>query len=168
MATDTPMRRWSERVLLNGFHFHDPVTDYLKNGTTEVWRWVNLTVDAHPMHPHLFGMQVVNRQKIDVDGYTAAWNTYIEAGRDPSLKPRLKDYLVGDPIPPAPEELGYKDTVKAPPGIRDPHHRELHAAVDGQAKLRLKATNSYGSWVYHCHILEHEENDMMRPFVVVK
>ena len=58
MATDSPME-----MLLNGYHFHDAVTDYLKAGTTEVWRWVNLTVDAHPMHPHLFGMQVVTGRR---------------------------------------------------------------------------------------------------------
>ena len=37
-------------VLLNGYHFMDPTTDFIKAGTTETWRWINLTVDAHPMH----------------------------------------------------------------------------------------------------------------------
>ena len=60
-------------VLLNGFHFMDPTTDFIKAGTTETWRWINLTVDAHPMHPHLVASQVVNRQAIDVKGYTDAW-----------------------------------------------------------------------------------------------
>ena len=63
--------------------------------------------------------------------------------------------------------MGYKDTVKAYPGM----------VTRTRAKFTLPATSlldydwktkSYGNWVYHCHILEHEENDMMRPFVVVK
>ena len=154
-------------VLLNGHNFMDPTTDYVKAGTTETWRWINLTVDAHPMHPHLVAVQVVNRQLIDVPGYTTAWDAYLASGRDPLLKPHLRDYLVGSPIPPAPEEMGYKDTVKAYPGM----------VTRTRAKFTLPATSlldydwktrSYGSWVYHCHILEHEENDMMRPFVVVK
>ena len=53
-------------VLLNGYHFMDPTTDIIKAGTTETWQWINLTVDAHPMHPHLVASQVVNRQAFDV------------------------------------------------------------------------------------------------------
>ena len=102
-----------------------------------------------------------------MDGYTAAWDAYIESGRDRSLKPRLKDYLVGAPIPPDPEEMGYKDTVKAPPGYVTRTIAKYTLPWTARQNYD-KATNSYGSWVYHCHILEHEENDMMRPFVVVK
>jgi spore coat protein A, manganese oxidase len=161
-AYDNPIE-----VLLNGYHFMDPTTDFIKAGTTETWRWINLTVDAHPMHPHLVASQVVNRQAIYVDLYTAAWTAYLDSGRNPLLKPRLNDYLMGDPIPPNPEEMGYKDTVKAPPGY----------VTRTRAKFTLPATSlldynpktkSFGSWVYHCHILEHEENDMMRPFEVVQ
>ena len=82
-------------VLLNGLNFMDPTTDFVKAGTTETWRWINLTVDAHPMHPHLVAVQVVNRQLIDVPGYTTAWDAYLASGRDPQLKPHLRDYLVG-------------------------------------------------------------------------
>jgi spore coat protein A, manganese oxidase len=153
-------------VLLNGYHFIDRTTDFIKAGTTETWQWINLTVDAHPMHPHLVASQVVNRQKIDVDAYTAAWDAYLLLGRS-TTKPNVANYLIGKPIGPAPEEMGYKDTVKAYPGM----------VTRTRAKFTLPATSlldynwrtkSYGSWVYHCHILEHEENDMMRPFEVVK
>jgi FtsP/CotA-like multicopper oxidase with cupredoxin domain len=159
-------------VLLNGYHFMDPTTDFIKVGTTETWQWINLTVDAHPMHPHLVASQVVNRQKFDVDTYTTAWEAYLGSGRT-SSKPNVADYLINPltnspfPIvPPEPEEMGYKDTVKAPPGY----------VTRTRAKFKLPATSlldynwktkSFGNWVYHCHILEHEENDMMRPFVVV-
>jgi spore coat protein A len=154
-------------VLLNGYHFLDRTNvDKIKNGTTEIWQWINLTVDAHPMHMHLVTFQVVDRQAFDVDGYTADWQAYLDSGRKPRKKPDVFHYLTGDPIGPAPEEMGFKDTVKAYPGY----------VTRVIAKFTLPATSlldydwrdkNFGSWVYHCHILEHEENDMMRPFQVV-
>lgn len=171
-------------VLLNGYRFTDPITDKIKAGTTETWQWINLTVDAHPMHPHLVAAQVVNRQAfrddpetIDViegvEDYKADWAAYLASGRT-SPKPDVNGLSsLGDPYLtdsielPAPEEMGFKDTVKAPPGY----------VTRTRAKFALPwtsfqdydwRTRSYGSWVYHCHILEHEENDMMRPFEVVQ
>ncbi len=153
-------------VMLNGYHFMDPTTDFVKKGTVETWNWINLTGDAHPMHIHLVQFAVVNRQAIDVDGYTTAWLAYLAANRDPALKPNVNNYLIGAPIPPAPEDMGLKDTVKVLPGF----------VTRVRAKFTLPSTSkvsivngraTYGEWVYHCHILEHEENDMMRPFEVV-
>ena len=92
---------------------------------------------------------------------------YLDSGRDPDLKPVLAHYLIGDTIRPAPEEMGYKDTVKAYPG----YVTRVRAKFTLPSTSRLDydpATRSYGSWVYHCHNLEHEENDMMRPFTIVK
>jgi spore coat protein A len=153
-------------MLLNGYHFLDPVTDKIKAGTTETWQWINLTVDAHPMHPHLVAFQVVNRQAFDVDTYKADWAAYLASGRS-SLKPDVNTYLIGPAIAPEPEEMGFKDTVKSPPGYvtrtRAKFSLPLTSAVDYDWN-----TKSFGSWVYHCHILEHEENDMMRPFEVVQ
>ena len=161
-------------VLLNGYHFMDPTTDVIKAGTTETWEWINLTVDAHPMHTHLVSFQVVNRQQFDVEAYTADWQRYLDKKRRPSLKPDIngrspstgRRYLIGSAIPPGPEEMGFKDTVKSPPGyvtrIRATFTLPSTAILDYDWK-----TGSFGDWVYHCHILEHEENDMMRPFRVI-
>ena len=167
-----PSEMVPSEVLLNGYRFMDPTTDKIKAGTTETWQWINLTVDAHPMHPHLVASQVVNRQQIDVDKYITDWQTYLDSGRT-LPKPDVNGtsslglpYLIGPIIPPAPEEMGFKDTVKSPPGY----------VTRTKAKFNLpwtslldynRFTNSFGSWVYHCHILEHEENDMMRPFEIV-
>lgn len=173
-------------VLLNGYHFMDPTTDIIKAGTTETWQWINLTVDAHPMHPHLVAFQVVNRQAFrdntattevveGVEDYKTDWKNYLDSGRTSGLKPDINGislssglpYLSGPEIPPAPEEMGFKDTVKSPPGY----------VTRTRAKFSLPWTSlldynwrekSFGSWVYHCHILEHEENDMMRPFKIVQ
>jgi spore coat protein A len=152
-------------VLLNGYHFMDPTTDFIKAGTTETWQWINLTVDAHPMHQHLVASQVVNRQAIDVERYTADWLAYLASGRT-TPRPDVSSYLVGPVLGPAPEETGFKDTVKAPPGYVTRTIARFNlpwtSALDYDWRSR-----SFGSWVYHCHILEHEENDMMRPFEVV-
>ena len=154
-------------VLLNGYHFDEPTTDIIKAGTTETWRWINLTVDAHPMHPHLVASQVVKRQAMDVDAYTTAWTAYLDSKRT-GPKPNVDDYLIpGTESPPAPEEMGYKDTVKAYPGMVTWTRAKFTLPATSLLDFNWK-TRSFGSWVYHCHILEHEENDMMRPFEVVK
>jgi spore coat protein A, manganese oxidase len=160
-GTDVP-----KEMLLNGYHFMDPTTDIIKNGTTETWQWINLTVDAHPMHIHLVTFQVLDRQQFNVEAYKSAWADYLNSGRT-TLKPILDGFLIGNPIAPEAEEMGYKDTVKSPPGyvtrIRAKFDLPYTSLLDFDWK-----TGSLGDWVYHCHILEHEENDMMRPFKVVK
>jgi spore coat protein A, manganese oxidase len=153
-------------VLLNGYHFTEPTTDIIKAGTTETWRWINLTVDAHPMHPHLVASQVVNRQAFDVEAYKTAWDAYLDSGRT-TPKPDINAYLIGSPIPPAPEEMGFKDTVKSPPGYVTRTRATFTLNWTSLLDFDWK-TGTLGNWVYHCHILEHEENDMMRPFRVVR
>jgi spore coat protein A, manganese oxidase len=152
-------------VLLNGYHFMDPTTDIIKAGTTETWRWINLTVDAHPMHTHLVSFQVVDRQPFDVELYTEAWEAYLASGRS-IAKPNVSAYVTGPSIRPDPEETGFKDTVKSYPGyvtrIRATFSLPRTSLLDYDPK-----TGIFGDWVYHCHILEHEENDMMRPFRIV-
>jgi spore coat protein A, manganese oxidase len=152
-------------VLLNGYHFMDPTTDFIKANSTETWQWINLTVDAHPMHPHLVTFQVVNRQPFDVDAYTADWLAYLASGRT-APRPDVASYLTGPVEGPAPEEMGYKDTVKVPPGYVTRTRATFRLSPLSLLDYDWK-TRSYGRWVYHCHILEHEENDMMRPFEVV-
>ncbi len=159
-------------MLLNGYHFMDPTTDFIKAGTTETWQWINLTEDAHPMHPHLVTFQVVNRQPFNVVAFTKDWLAYLASGRT-APKPDVNGigsdgnpYLTGPPEGPAKEEMGYKDTVKAPPGYVTRTRAKFTLAWTSLLDYNLK-TRSFGNWVYHCHILEHEENDMMRPFEVV-
>ena len=112
----------------------DPVTENPATGATEVWEYYNATADAHPMHIHEAAFQVVNRQDLALD----------EEGE--VIQPIQ---LVGDPSPPEAWENGWKDTVIAYPGQ--------------VTRLRLKFTNP-GQFVWHCHIVEHEDNEMMRPY----
>lgn len=158
------------------FFFQGPVEETPKVGTTEIWQYINLTPDAHPMHIHLVRFQVHNRQNLDVPGYTAVYLAWVDAGRDPATKPNLDHFLQGDPLPPAPDEMGWKDTVKAYPGmvtrviatfdvpnlVSDDDNGD-HGVDDREIGTRLPA-----DYVFHCHILEHEDNDMMRLYQVVK
>jgi spore coat protein A len=165
--TDFPIE-----VKLNERHFDDPVEDKVKLGSTEVWQWINLTVDAHPMHMHLVKFQVVNRQMLVVNNleeilYWTDYSAWIAAGRPAGRQPDVNDrrYLDGPARPPAPEESGWKDTVKAYPGMVTRTVAKFDV-FDPNGRLP-ESTRLPANYVYHCHILEHEENDMMRPFQVI-
>jgi spore coat protein A len=139
---------------LNGVHFEEgPVTETPKVGTVEDWVYVNLTPDTHPMHTHLVTSQVIGRTPFDVDAYE-------EENEGPHGVPGAIDptpFATGPMEPPAPEERGFKDTVKANPG----YFTTIRAKFDLPAGVTTPQ-----SYVYHCHIVEHEDNDMMRRFTV--
>jgi len=112
----------------------EPVTENPALGTTEVWEFYNTTGDAHPMHVHEVVFEVVNREGLVMD-----------ANGD-VVEPIQLDGVV---TPPEPWETGFKDTVTAYPG----------------QVTRVRAQfNTPGQFVWHCHIVEHEDNEMMRPF----
>jgi spore coat protein A, manganese oxidase len=150
-------------ALLNGMHMDAPETENPVLGTTEMWEVVNMTGDTHPIHLHLVQFQILNRQKFNLHRYEHAWmdanpvtpaETYVPVSPDP--------YLKGKPIPADPNERGWKDTFRMNPGevtrvlIR-------WAPQDESPAYAFDATAEPG-YVWHCHILEHEENDMMRTF----
>ena len=140
---------------LNGVKFdRGPVTETPKLGTIEDWVFVNLTGDTHPMHMHLVTFQVVGRTPFDAEAYEEANRTPsgVLGGIDPT------PFATGPMLPPAPEERGFKDTVKANPG----QFTTIRAKFDLPTGVVAPQT-----YVYHCHIVEHEDNDMMRPLMVV-
>jgi spore coat protein A len=139
---------------LNAMHFEDGlVTEAPKVGTIEDWVYINVTGDTHPMHTHLVTFQVVGRTPFDVEAYEAAYggDNGVPSGIDPT------PFATGPMEPPAPEERGFKDTVKANPG----YFTTIRAKFDLPAGVCAPQ-----DYVYHCHIVEHEDNDMMRPFTV--
>jgi FtsP/CotA-like multicopper oxidase with cupredoxin domain len=116
--------------------WEDPVTDNPAVGSTEVWEFVNTTADAHPMHVHEVAFEVVDREGL------------VRDAEDPDdlVVPFQPD---GDVSHPEPWETGRKDTVIAYPG----------------QITRVRATfDMAGQYVWHCHIVEHEDNEMMRPY----
>jgi spore coat protein A len=140
---------------LNGLHFEDAATETPTVGTVEDWVYVNLTGDTHPMHTHLFTHQVIGRTPFNVEAYEEA------AGEPPDGVPGGIDptpFATGPMQPPAPEERGFKDTTKANPGY--------FTTIRGKFDLPTGVTVPQ-TYVHHCHIVEHEDNDMMRPFTVI-
>jgi len=168
-------------VLLNGQIWDNPISELPEVGSTEDWIFVNLTDDAHPIHLHLVQFQVLNRQAIDSDLYMADW--LMLNGMPPLEHPTkvlpLEPYLEGQPFPPGPDESGWKDTVRATStgdttvGVTRirvrfaPQDADPTKAVPGFNLYPFDPTTGPG-YVWHCHILDHEDNEMMRPYKVVK
>ncbi len=121
---------------INSKRYDDPVTETVQLGTSEKWRFINTTDDAHPMHLHLVQFQILHRQ-----------------GFNPISFEKGNLEFAGAPRPPAPNEAGWKDTAVVNP-------REV-------LTLLIRFEGYTGRYVFHCHMLEHEDNDMMRPYVVV-
>ncbi len=124
-------------MLLNGTYWHQPVTEQPVLNTTEIWSLINPTDDSHPIHLHLVRFQILDRRRYEPSVYQA--------------KRELK--FLSQPIPPAANEAGWKDTVRADPNMIT----RIIARFEGYT----------GRYVWHCHILEHEDNEMMRPYEVV-
>jgi len=156
-----------------------------KEGETELWEIINLTADAHPIHLHLVQFQLVNRQTFDVGGYAAAYNAAFPgiAGDPvggmfiPTFGPPL-DYnalngdgaVGGNPAAgPLQQEVGWKDTVIMYPGqvtrimVRWAP-TDVAAGTNGNFPFDPNGGHGY---VWHCHIIDHEDNEMMRPDLVV-
>ncbi len=131
------MVQQSMGMLLNNTHWHMPVTEKPVVNTTEIWELVNLTEDTHPIHLHLVKFQILDRRKFDVFDYRS--------------KGTLR-YLA-PAMPPSPSEAGWKDTVRADSGLI--------------TRIIVRFEGYIGRYVWHCHLLEHEDNEMMRPFEVV-
>jgi spore coat protein A len=112
----------------------EPVTENPAVGATEMWEFYNTTGDAHPMHIHETVFEVINREGLVVDD------------DDEVVEPIQLDGVI---TPPETWETGFKDMVTAYPG----------------QVTRVRAQfNVPGTFVWHCHIVEHEDNEMMRPY----
>jgi spore coat protein A, manganese oxidase len=141
---------------LNALPFGAPITEKPKVGTIEDWVYINLTGDTHPIHSHLVTFQVVGRTPFDAEAYEEAYEPPVGGGVPGGIDP--VDFVTGPMEPPDPTERGFKDTVKANPG----QLTTIRAKYDLPTGVSAPQT-----YVYHCHIVEHEDNDMMRPYTVV-
>jgi spore coat protein A, manganese oxidase len=124
-------------MLLNNRHWNMPVTENPALDSTEIWELVNTTDDSHPIHLHLVRFQVFDRRSFDIAAY---WTIGAIKYTAPAVAPE-------------PGEAGWKDTVRADPGM--------------VTRIIARFEGFPGRYVWHCHILEHEDNEMMRPFEVV-
>jgi len=140
--------------------YSDPITERPALGDTELWQIFNFTADAHPVHLHLTQFDVLERYQIrfedaNEDGMPDDLNDdgRITIGAAAENEPlRIDDVLIGEPIDLLPTDQGAQDTSWVGPG----------------EMIGIAATfDIAGEYVWHCHILSHEEHDMMRPFEVI-
>jgi len=198
-------------VLINNYYFDSELsfanepykaggpTEFLREGTTEVFSIINVSADAHPIHIHLTQWQLVKRQAIDADAYlhayANAWSgrgipefpaglgypggagtpySYNTANSDGAIggNPSISSFLLGPVIPARPEERGWKDNVLVMPGevttfvVRiAPTDKPINAPA---ADLIYSFDPSLGpGYVWHCHIIDHEDMSMMRPLMIL-
>ncbi|MGE5608465.1 MAG: multicopper oxidase domain-containing protein, partial [Bacillota bacterium] len=117
----------------------DPTTENPHLNDVEIWEIYNTTVDTHPIHLHLVHFQVLNRQR-----FTAT--------QDPDTGALTNIRLMGSLSRPQANEAGLKDTVQMPPG---------------QVTRIIAKFDREGEYVWHCHILSHEDHEMMRRIEVL-
>jgi FtsP/CotA-like multicopper oxidase with cupredoxin domain len=135
------------KALQFGRGYMDEVTENPAAGSYEIWEIANLTGDTHPIHFHLVNVQILWRQKFNVNGYAGTPN------------------YQGMPVGPDANELGWKETVRMNPGEVTSVLMKFDLP---QVPFAVPASPRTGGneYVWHCHILEHEEHDMMRPLIV--
>lgn len=124
--------------LVNDRMWNDPATEKPELDSIEIWHLVNHFAFPHPIHVHLVDFEILGRKPFTPDDFDEHGNY---------------KFNIDNLIPPDKFEKGLKDTVRADPGM-------VTTIV-----MHFKRS---GNYVYHCHILEHEDNDMMRPLRIIK
>ena len=112
-----------------------------------MWQIANLTADTHPIHFHLVNVQIISRQAFAAKQYAGTPN------------------LQGAALPPAPFEQGWKETVRMNPGEVTTVIMRFDLPAVPFSVPPSPRTGGH-EYVWHCHILEHEEHDMMRALIV--
>ncbi len=191
MANDSPLEALVNNTKWDGNGMNNPglgVTELPVEGETELWQIINLTGDAHPIHLHLVQMQLVSRQTYDDDYhevYEHAFSSgdFEEAAGPPNDydvpnadgavggNPAVSSYLLGTVKPPLSTERGWKDTYIMYPGevttfiVRFAPTDIPANAPASELLFGFDPSEGLG-YVWHCHILDHEDNEMMRPYKV--
>jgi FtsP/CotA-like multicopper oxidase with cupredoxin domain len=130
--------------------WHSPVTENPALGSTEIWEIYNATGDAHPVHLHLVNFEVLDRRAFTadiVDQPVVQHNGAVGVGF------RLENIAVGG-------------LATLPPGYVENMPKDMVTALPDQV-TRIKMTfDKPGRYVWHCHILSHEDHEMMRVLQV--
>ena len=123
-------------MLLNRTHWSMPITEKPALNTVEIWSFVNMTEDVHPIHLHMVRFQLLDRRLFDMLEFQSS---------------RTVRYT-GPAVRPDESESGWKDTVRALPNM--------------VTRIIVPFEGYPGRYVWHCHVLEHEDNEMMRPYEI--
>jgi spore coat protein A, manganese oxidase len=131
----------------------DRPTEIGRPGEVQVWDVYNDTGDTHPLHFHLFNVQVVGRATFSAIGSQS----------NPTTPTPDSGFT-----PPDPNEQGWKETVRMnPTQVTRVRGKFDHPPTPVKVPDSPRFPGHF-EYVWHCHILEHEEHDMMRPLLVTK
>jgi hypothetical protein len=141
-----PMGPQAGQQMQGAIAWHSPTTENPALGDTEIWEVYNATMDAHPVHLHLVHFQVMDRQEFTAD---LVQQDVLQHNGAVGSAYRLDNIQLGNPV-----TLGNEYVENAP--------KDMVTALPGQV-TRIKATfDKPGRYVWHCHILSHEDHEMMR------
>ncbi|WP_280369988.1 multicopper oxidase domain-containing protein [Nocardia wallacei] len=160
----------SGMMTIDNLRFRDPDFDRPIQGSVEQWDIVNADylLEVHDFHIHLVQFRVIGRQDYDIAHYLAANPPGLIGNRwTPSADP----FTTGPLRPPAPYESAWKDTVRCPPTqitrilVRWPDQHEL--GFDPDATYPTANCGDERGYVFHCHLLDHEDHEMMLRMRIV-
>jgi len=165
----------TDGIFLNGQMWDALVTEQPRVGSTEDWYFVNLTMDAHPIHLHLVQFEIISRRPFDADAYNIKWqeiNGEMLPLENPTITLPFLHFVTGPSVLAEKNEHGWKDTVNIYPGkitkIRvrfAPQEVPVRRAKPGENLFSFNPYSEPG-YVWHCHILDHEDNELMRPLII--
>lgn len=148
-------------LYLNGKPYEAPVTEKPKVGSTEIWYVINLTEDNHPLHIHMGLLAALEQTEL----------VHLEEFKDcmtkknDAVKCKIEEHARGKRIKVKNNEKGWKNVYKMMPGYVTKILVRF-SNIHSNASYPFDATAEPG-YVYHCHILDHEDNAMMRPLKLV-
>jgi FtsP/CotA-like multicopper oxidase with cupredoxin domain len=143
----------------------DPATETLKDGETQLWKITHNGVDTHAIHFHLFTVQVINRVGWDgairpPDENELSWKDTVKMNPLEDIVVALKPVKQSLPWP-LPDSIRPFDVTRPTTAT----FQSLDPATGLAYTVTNNDTNFGWEYVWHCHLLGHEENDMMRPII---
>ena len=149
LGTAEPVIDVTGNTVAGAMPWHTPITENPDVGDTEIWEIYNATGDAHPVHVHLVHFEVINREGFTADSIEQA---VIQHNGAVGVAQRLENIVA--------------DGNTRGPDVSEETRRDMVMALPGEI-TRIKMTfDKAGRYVWHCHILSHEDHEMMRPYHV--
>ncbi|WP_216892957.1 multicopper oxidase family protein [Nocardia alni] len=172
-------------MLLNNITFDNPAIEMPRQGTVEQWNIINITPDPHPIHIHLVNFRILGRTPLRTSDYQLA---NPQPPVEVKWTPSAENFLAGPEQPPGAWESGWKDIVRVEGGtvtriiVRFPTAAELGFDPDatfprspmpvsekgGAAAHSMLGGNELQGYVWHCHLLDHEDHEMMLRYRTVR
>ncbi|XP_021292832.1 multicopper oxidase LPR1-like isoform X2 [Herrania umbratica] len=149
-------------LYINGKPYEAPATETPKAGTSEIWNVINLTEDNHPLHIHLGLFSVLDQTElVNEEEFKGCMSKENDA-----IKCHISKHARGKKVEVPAHEKGWKNVYKMTPGFVTKILVRF-SYIHSNSSYSFDPT-AHPGYVYHCHILDHEDNVMMRPIKVIK